>query len=106
MMGEYDYDKLFEIEDDKRNFLPVTSGIVFMVFVMLASIVLINLMIGLVVNDIQGSHTSINKTSEICRTSRKSDVTPNLSQASATSSLKKAISLETQNYYNNYVVLS
>nr|BAN81930.1 transient receptor potential A5 channel [Solenopsis invicta] len=54
MMGEYDYDKLFEIKDGKKNFLPVTSGIVFMVFVMLASIVLINLMIGLVVNDIQG----------------------------------------------------
>ncbi|XP_025987877.2 transient receptor potential channel pyrexia-like isoform X5 [Solenopsis invicta] len=51
MMGEYDYDKLFEIKD---KFLPVTSEIVFMVFVMLASIVLINLMIGLVVNDIQG----------------------------------------------------
>ncbi|XP_039303120.1 transient receptor potential channel pyrexia-like isoform X2 [Solenopsis invicta] len=46
MMGEYDYDKLFEIEDDKRNFLPVTSGIVFMVFVMLVLLAFGTLIIG------------------------------------------------------------
>ncbi|KYN39147.1 Transient receptor potential channel pyrexia [Trachymyrmex septentrionalis] len=49
MMGEYEYNELFE-----SNFLSVTSRIVFVVFIMLASIVLINLMIGLAVNDIQG----------------------------------------------------
>lgn len=48
-MGEYEYNELFE-----SNFLSVTSRIVFVVFIMLASIVLINLMIGLAVNDIQG----------------------------------------------------
>jgi len=51
MMGEYEYKELFDIE---RDFLPITSRIVFFVFTMLASIVLINLMIGLAVNDIQG----------------------------------------------------
>jgi len=51
MMGEYEYNELFDIEKD---FLPITSRIVFFVFTMLASIVLINLMIGLAVNDIQG----------------------------------------------------
>lgn len=51
MMGEYEYGDLF---DEKNNyFLPVTSRIVFLIFIMLASIVLINLMIGLAVNDIQ-----------------------------------------------------
>jgi len=49
MMGEYEYNELFE-----SNFLSVTSRIVFVAFIMLASIVLINLMIGLAVNDIQG----------------------------------------------------
>ncbi|KAG5334525.1 PYX protein, partial [Acromyrmex charruanus] len=49
MMGEYEYNELFE-----SNFLSVTSRIVFVVFIMLVSIVLINLMIGLAVNDIQG----------------------------------------------------
>ncbi|XP_072765725.1 transient receptor potential cation channel subfamily A member 1 homolog [Anoplolepis gracilipes] len=52
MMGEYEYEELFTAE--KSTFLPVTSRIVFFVFIMLASIVLINLMIGLAVNDIQG----------------------------------------------------
>lgn len=54
MMGEYEYEELFNTENGKGTFLPVTSRIVFFVFTMLASIVLINLMIGLAVNDIQG----------------------------------------------------
>ncbi|KAM0734944.1 Transient receptor potential channel pyrexia [Formica fusca] len=54
MMGEYEYEKLFTAENGKNAFLPVTSRIIFFVFTVLASIVLINLMIGLAVNDIQG----------------------------------------------------
>ncbi|XP_025992946.2 transient receptor potential channel pyrexia [Solenopsis invicta] len=54
MMGEYDYDDLFDTKNDKNTFLPVTTRIVFVVFIMLVSIVLINLTIGLAVNDIQG----------------------------------------------------
>ncbi|XP_012535809.1 transient receptor potential channel pyrexia isoform X3 [Monomorium pharaonis] len=54
MMGEYEYEELFNTENDKGTFLPITSRIVFFIFIMLASIVLINLMIGLAVNDIQG----------------------------------------------------
>lgn len=55
MMGEYEYEELFSrTENGRMSFLPVTSRIVFFVFTMLASIVLINLMIGLAVNDIQG----------------------------------------------------
>lgn len=48
MMGEYDYEDLF-----KDSYLPYTSRIVFVIFVLLSSIVLINLMIGLAVYDIQ-----------------------------------------------------
>lgn len=51
MMGEYNYDELFK---DKSTFLPVTSRIVFFVFTMFASIGLVNLMIVLAINDIQG----------------------------------------------------
>lgn len=77
MMGEYEYSDLFAVADkvndsnsngNKNNhsvflnsteintatFLPVTSRIIFLIFVMLASIVLMNLMIGLAVSDIQG----------------------------------------------------
>lgn len=54
MMGEYEYEELFNVENGRDTFLPVTSRIVFFAFIMLASIVLINLMIGLAVNDIQG----------------------------------------------------
>lgn len=50
MMGEYEYNDLFK---ENSDFLSVTSKIVFIIFI-LASIVLINLMIGLAVNDIQG----------------------------------------------------
>ncbi|XP_043514183.1 uncharacterized protein LOC122530879 [Frieseomelitta varia] len=51
MMGEYDYGDLFS-ENNGSSFLPVTSRIVFLIFV-LASMVLVNLMIGIAVNDIQ-----------------------------------------------------
>ncbi|KAG7213479.1 hypothetical protein KM043_002750 [Ampulex compressa] len=54
MMGEYEYEDLFSSERNESSFLPATSRVVFLAFVMLASIVLMNLMIGLAVNDIQG----------------------------------------------------
>jgi len=54
MMGEYEYKELLGTnKDGKKAYLPITSRIVFFIFIMLASIVLINLMIGLAVNDIQ-----------------------------------------------------
>lgn len=59
--GEYDYGDLFLVNNMSNNmtyneedtFLPVTGKIIFFIFIMIASIVLINLMIGLAVNDIQ-----------------------------------------------------
>lgn len=55
MMGEYDYENLFpsDTKGDK-SFLTVTSRVIFLGFIILASMVLMNLMIGLAVNDIQG----------------------------------------------------
>lgn len=71
MMGEFEYGDLFS-DDDTTNFnisatsadvvvnnmsrtrLPVTSRVIFLLFVILASIVLMNLMVGLAVSDIQG----------------------------------------------------
>ena len=52
MMGEYEYGDLFS-KKNESSFLPVTSYIVFFIF-MLASMILVNLMIGIAVNDIQG----------------------------------------------------
>ncbi|XP_046750138.1 transient receptor potential channel pyrexia-like [Diprion similis] len=57
MTGEYNFDELVETIDDKPGtnvVLPFVGRIVFLMFVMLASIVLMNLMIGLAVSDIQG----------------------------------------------------
>ncbi|XP_043497215.1 transient receptor potential channel pyrexia-like [Polistes fuscatus] len=55
MMGEYDYESLFpnDTKSDK-SFLEFTSRVIFLGFVILVSMVLMNLMIGLAVNDIQG----------------------------------------------------
>jgi hypothetical protein len=53
MMGEFEYGELFP-EDDKMPLrLKGTSRIIFLAFVVLSSIVLMNLMVGLAVNDIQ-----------------------------------------------------
>lgn len=68
-MGEYEYKDLFKNKNDKDTFLPVTSRIVFFVFTMLASIVLINLMIGLAVNDIQGLEKEVGYTKSSHRVS-------------------------------------
>lgn len=57
MMGEYNYDELFtnpKVERSKDIFLPIIGRIIFLIFVTLSSIVLMNLMIGLAVSDIQG----------------------------------------------------
>ncbi|XP_015598034.1 transient receptor potential channel pyrexia [Cephus cinctus] len=54
MMGEYEYGDLFASDQEKKSLLPITGRIVFVLFIMLASIVLMNLMIGLAVSDIQG----------------------------------------------------
>lgn len=52
MMGEFEYAGLFEDTEMKR--LPATSRVIFLLFIILASIVLMNLMVGLAVSDIQG----------------------------------------------------
>lgn len=54
MMGEFEYEGLFDNDETKLNRLPTTSRVIFLIFVILASIVLMNLMIGLAVSDIQG----------------------------------------------------
>ncbi|XP_046399034.1 transient receptor potential channel pyrexia-like [Ischnura elegans] len=50
MTGEYEY---LEIFNAKRNFLTVTSRVLFFIFIIVASIVLLNLIIGLAVTDTQ-----------------------------------------------------
>lgn len=50
MMGEYEYSDLF---GDVTPRLVATSRVIFLLFIILASIVLMNLMVGVAVNDIQ-----------------------------------------------------
>ncbi|OXU18737.1 hypothetical protein TSAR_000687 [Trichomalopsis sarcophagae] len=54
MMGEYEYADMFAARTNAADsFLLVTGRVVFLAFVILASVVLMNLMIGLAVSDIQ-----------------------------------------------------
>ena len=50
MMGEYEHSDLFSDEKNGNSLLSATSRIVFLVLVVLAGMVLMNLMIG-IVND-------------------------------------------------------
>ncbi|XP_037091953.1 transient receptor potential channel pyrexia-like [Pollicipes pollicipes] len=52
MMGEYDYDGMFS--NDESIVYPGTSHFVLILFVVSMSIITVNLLIGLTVNDIQG----------------------------------------------------
>ncbi|GJQ77486.1 hypothetical protein Trydic_g20877 [Trypoxylus dichotomus] len=57
MMGEFEYADLFTMSNDGVEVsrgLPTTSRVIFLMFVIVASIVLMNLMVGLAVSDIQG----------------------------------------------------
>jgi len=65
MMGEYEYGELFPEDDKKELRLKGTSRIIFLAFVVLSSIVLMNLMIGLAVNDIQVKCKAIGHTNHI-----------------------------------------
>lgn len=52
MMGEYGYSDLFEDYPHVIPRLVATSRVIFLLFIILASIVLMNLMVGVAVNDI------------------------------------------------------
>ena len=65
MMGEYEYGELFPEDDKKEMRLRGTSRTIFLAFVVLSSIVLMNLMIGLAVNDIQVKHIGNGYTNHI-----------------------------------------
>ncbi|KAI4464135.1 transient receptor potential channel pyrexia [Holotrichia oblita] len=57
MMGEFEYADLFTQSNNGTDIaqgLPTTSRVIFLMFVIVASIVLMNLMVGLAVSDIQG----------------------------------------------------
>ncbi|KAI4464137.1 transient receptor potential channel pyrexia [Holotrichia oblita] len=57
MMGEFEYADLFTQTNNGTDIaqgLPTTSRVIFLMFVIVASIVLMNLMVGLAVSDIQG----------------------------------------------------
>ena len=80
MMGEYEYGALFSDGKNGSSFLPATSRVVFLAFVMLASIVLMNLMIGLAVNDIQGLEKEV-RTGNIFTSVSSAHVTKQLLRA-------------------------
>ncbi|XP_065563359.1 transient receptor potential channel pyrexia-like isoform X2 [Artemia franciscana] len=58
MLGEIDVDILFEEHESKNTFYKGTGHLVFFAFVILIVIVLMNLLVGLAVSDIQGIQRS------------------------------------------------
>lgn len=54
MMGEFEYADLFADDATNVQGLPAISRVTFLMFIILTSIVLMNLMVGLAVSDIQG----------------------------------------------------
>lgn len=62
MIGELEFDDMFfEKESDgrlKNEFYPVTTQLMFFTFVLLVTIILMNLLVGLAVSDIQGLQAS------------------------------------------------
>ncbi|CAG9819853.1 unnamed protein product [Phaedon cochleariae] len=53
MMGEFEYGDLYLESAESSSLLPATSRVVFFLFIILTSIVLMNLMVGVAVSDIQ-----------------------------------------------------
>lgn len=56
MMGEYEYSTFFGEDLSNTTRLQTTSRFIFLIFIILTSIVLINLMVGVAVSDIQELH--------------------------------------------------
>jgi transient receptor potential cation channel subfamily A protein 1 len=59
MMGEYEYADLFPEDEKMQLRLKGTSRVIFLAFVLLSSIVLMNLMVGLAVSDIQVTYVML-----------------------------------------------
>jgi uncharacterized membrane protein YidH (DUF202 family) len=55
MTGELNYDDIFHSEDSKLVY-PVSSHVMYAIFIMVATIILFNLLIGFTVSDIQVSY--------------------------------------------------
>lgn len=58
MMGEYEYRDLFPMDNTEPQYLPYTSRLIFVAFIIVVSIVLMNLLVGIAVNDIQDLKTT------------------------------------------------
>lgn len=59
MIGELEFEDMFYQDDrNKNHYYPVTTQLVFFTFVILVTIILMNLLVGLAVSDIQGLQAS------------------------------------------------
>lgn len=59
MIGELEFDDMFYTDGESEKLLyPVTTQLMFFVFVILMTIILMNLLVGLAVSDIQGLQAS------------------------------------------------
>jgi len=66
MTGELNYDEIFHSEEEKLIY-PFSSHVMYAIFIMVATIILFNLLIGFTVSDIQG----LQKDAEVNQISNK-----------------------------------
>lgn len=89
MIGELEFEDMFYSSDsseDNPTFLPITTHLLFFAFIILVTVILMNLLVGLAVSDIQGLQAS----ARLNRLSRQAELVARLEGLLFSKLLKKA----------------
>lgn len=88
MIGELEFEDMFypESPEETPRFFPITTHLMFFAFVILVTVILMNLLVGLAVSDIQGLQASAG----LNRLSRQAELVARLEGLLFSKLLKKA----------------